>query len=208
MGVNTSILTDTAKGNTARSVVDYGAGVFAHVNGDWDKHGTVRVIDSPYLDDAGDVVTTKSLRILATRDDGTTFGEDLALLVPINDSGTNAISGAPPIFIQHPLSTSVQIASRFQIRVAAISDTPFNYFWHKNGELLSGKTAASLVFPTIQTTDSGTYVAFAVNANGTTASNPGVINANRVRNDNTTDDDGGFFEQLPHVRIFNAATGG
>lgn len=207
MGVNTSILTDTAKSSTGRSVVDYGSGVFAHVNGDWAKHGCIRVIDSPYLDSAGDQVTTKTLRLTATRDDGSALGLDLALVVPINDSGTNALSGAPPVYIQHPQSTSVQINTRFQVRSAAISDTPFNYFWTKNGTVIPGKTASSIVFPSIQTTDSGTYVSHAVNANGTTASNPGVILANKIRNDNTTDDDGGFFESLPHVRIFNAITG-
>jgi len=57
MGDNTSIVTTTAKDVTDQSVVDYSGGVLAHVEGDWIKHNTVRVLGGgtaavPYRDQA------------------------------------------------------------------------------------------------------------------------------------------------------------
>lgn len=205
MALNASIITDTAKEITKRTVVDYGAGVFAHTTQDWARHNVVRVYPDTPFTAGGGVVATQSLRLVATRDDGTTFGQDLALIIPINSAGTNAITNSVPIIIQQPVSRSAPEGANVQILVAAISDIPLTYQWYKKNSLavfvaIAGKTATTLVLPAVTTADSGDYRVVVTNANGSVTSSTMTLS---VVAPSGGDEDDPWYESLPGIHIFD-----
>lgn len=177
MATNASIITDVAKDITKRTVVDYGAGVFAHTTQDWARHNVVRLYGhNRFIQPGGEIAATESLRIIATRDDGSTLGQDLALVLPINPSSETALVNSPPIIIQQPADVTAPPQGTVQILVAAISDIPLTYQWQKLiGAVwtnLSGQTATKLVLTQVSAaSDSGEYRVIVTNANGSTTSN-------------------------------------
>jgi hypothetical protein len=200
MPSNTNIITTTAKEAVKRSVVNYGAGVYAHTTGDWTHHNVLRVYNLPYFDSLHDRVSLNALRIVATLDDGSAQGLNLPLEMPLNPDGTTAITSSPPIIIQQPRNTSRAPNTLVQLTVAVISDIPVTYQWYKNSVAISGKTASSLVFPSVQLTDAGLYKVLCRNANGSVMSTEAEL---RVVTGATTDEEGGsFFENLPPVKLF------
>ena len=123
MAFNASIVTDVAKEITKREVVNYGAGVYSHTTGDWSGHNVLRVYPStPFEDDSGADVSTATLRIVATLDDGSAQGLDLAFALPVNQSGETALTSAPPIIVRQPASQTAPPGAAVQLSVAVISD--------------------------------------------------------------------------------------
>lgn len=175
MSTNVSIVTDTAKDVTARTVVDYGAGVFSHINGDYAQHSQVRIHATPYADSTGDVISVNSLRLLLT--DSSAGNVDVAVVLPITSSGTTSAFGSPPIIITQPANTEAVIFGTAQFTVGAISDTPITYQWRKFGresetfENINGAFAASLVLSNIHNQDYGLYNVICSNINGSVTSN-------------------------------------
>lgn len=58
--------------------------------------------------------------------------------------------------------------------VTADGTTPFTYQWAKNGVVISGATAASLVLPNVQSADAATYTVTVKNSAGQTVA-PGAV---------------------------------
>jgi hypothetical protein len=203
VSINASIITDTAKDITKRTVVNYGAGVFAHTTQDWAKHNCVLIPGRTQFTASGEVVTNRSLRLLVTLDNGSSTGLDMAVLCPINAVGTSAITNSAPIIIQQPASKVTLPNSTVQLIVAVISDIAVTYQWYKKNAssvfvALTGKTASSMVLTDVTETDSGDYHVVATNANGSTTS----FTATLVVSSGASGSQGeGFFEQLPGVKL-------
>lgn len=200
MGFNASIVTDVAKEITKREVVNYGAGVYSHTTGDWTGHNVVRVYPStPFEDDSGADVSTSTLRIVATLDDGSAQGSDLAFALPVNPSGETALTSSPPIIVRQPVGQVAPPGSPVQFSVSVISDIPLAYQWYKDSEVLDNQEASTLIFPSVAATDQAAYKVLVTNTNGTVFSNE--VNL-RVDAGASGVGDEGFFEQLPQVRLF------
>lgn len=200
MGFNASIVTDVAKEITKREVVNYGAGVYSHTTGDWTGHNVVRVYSStPFEDDSGAEVSAATLRLVATLDDGSAQGNDLAFALPVNPSGETALTSSPPIIVRQPVGQVAPPGSPVQLSVAVISDITVSYLWFKDGEEMENQEASTIIFPSVAATDQAAYKVRVVNANGTVFSNE--VNL-RVDAGASGVGDEGFFEQLPQVRLF------
>lgn len=211
MALNASLITDTAKEATKRTVVDYGAGVFAHTTQDWLRHNVVRVYPSTPFISTGETVSTQTLRLIATRDNGTDEGEDLTLAVPINPAGTSALTNSPPIIIQQPVNKLQSPSTRVQFLVAAISDIELTFQWQKlnsdgvTWDNLAGKTATTLVIPVAETTDTGSYRVIVTNANGSTTSSTATLTISL--GGGGSEGDAPFYESLPGVKLFRSIFG-
>jgi hypothetical protein len=203
VAINASIITDTAKEITKRSVVDYGAGVFAHTTQDWIEHNVVRVYPTTQFISSGAVVSPQSLRLVATRDDGSTLGADLALVVPIFSAGTNAITNAAPIIIQQPADRTAPAGTFVQIQVAAISDIAMTFQWQKliSGTWtdIAGATATNLVLTNVTGADTASYRVIVTNDNGSTVSNAMTLTVTSAGGGQ----DNPWYESLPHFVLFD-----
>jgi hypothetical protein len=208
VAINASIITDTAKDITKRTVVDYGAGVFAHTTKDWERHNVVQVYPSTAYTNGGVTVAALTLRLVATQDDSTVAGLDLAIAVPINSAGTTAITNSPPIIIQQPINTTAPPLSTVQLRVGAISDIALTYQWQKLISAvwtnISGATATSLVLTGVTANNDGSYRVIVSNANGSVTSNVVTL---LVTSGASGEQGEGFFEGLPQVRLFHGLFG-
>lgn len=202
MAINASIITDTAKEITKRLVVDYGAGVFAHTTQDWSEHNVVRVYPTTQFVSSGAVVAPQTMRLVATRDDGSTLGSDLSLAIPIFSAGTNAITNAAPIIIQQPADRSAPAGTFVQIQVAAISDIAMTFQWQKlvgaTWTNITGATATNLVLTNISGADAASYRVIVTNANGSTVSDSMTLTVTSAGGGQ----DNPWFESLPHFLFF------
>jgi hypothetical protein len=211
VAINASVITDTAKDITKRLVVDYGAGVFAHTTQDWVKHNCISIrLHNSYTGGSGETVATQSLRLLATFDDGSTNGLDMAVLCPLNNAGTSAITNAAPIIIQQPANKIAPPNSTVQLLVAVISDIPVTYQWYKKNSsnvfvAISGATASKLVMVAVTAANNGDYRVVATNANGATTSSVANVLVSAGASGSLGGE--GFYESLPGVRLFRAIFG-
>jgi hypothetical protein len=202
VAINASIITDTAKEITKQTVNDYGAGVFAHTTQDWSQHNVARVYPTTQFISSGAVVSPQSFRLVATRDDGSTLGVDIAVIVPIFSSGTNAITNAAPIIIQQPADKSAPVGTFVQIQVAAISDIAMTFQWQKlisaTWTNLAGKNATNLVLTNVTSADNGSYRVIVSNDNGSTVSNSMTLTITSAGGGQDTP----WFESLPPFLFF------
>lgn len=202
MAINASIITDTAKEITKRTVVDYGAGVFAHTTQDWAEHNVARIYPTTQFISSGAVVSPQTLRLVATQDDGSTFGLDIAIVVPIFSAGTNAVTNSAPIIIQQPADRVAPAGTFVQIQVAAISDIAMTFQWQKLiSEVwtnLAGQLATNLVLTNVTTDDNGSYRVIVTNANGSTVSDSMTLTITTTGGG----DDNPWYESLPRFLFF------
>lgn len=206
MAINASVITNTAKDTTKRTVVDYGAGVFAHTTQDWAKHNQVRLYSSTPFVAGGAVAATMSLRLLATRDDGSTLGQERVLLIPINPVGTSVLTTSPPIIIQQPANKTAPPTTAVQVQVAAISDIPITYQWQKligvTWTNITGQRATNLVLTGVTAAaDNGQYRVVVTNANGSVTSSSMTLTI--VAGASGSIDSSGWYESLPGFQLFN-----
>lgn len=62
-----------------------------------------------------------------------------------------------PLIFQQPTGNSLPAGQRAELKVAARGSAPLAYQWYRNGTLLAGQTAASLVIASFQEADQGDY---------------------------------------------------
>lgn len=82
---------------------------------------------------------------------------------------------APLITEEPAASTTAVQGTKVTLTVKAISNTGMTYQWRKNGSNMPGKTAASLVFTSVQPTDDATYSVVVKNAAGEATSANAVL---------------------------------
>lgn len=81
-----------------------------------------------------------------------------------------------PLFTQQPVAlTTVNQGTKVTLSVKTLSHTKVTYQWRKDGTVMPGKTAASLVLTSAQATDAATYTVLAKNAAGEELSDPAVV---------------------------------
>jgi hypothetical protein len=203
VAINASIITDTAKEITKQSVTDYGAGVFAHTTQDWAEHNVARIYPTTQFISSGAVVSPQCLRLVATQDNGSTFGVDIALIVPVFSAGTNAVTNSAPIIIQQPADRIAPAGTFVQIQVAAISDIAMTFQWQKLIDAtwtnITGQLATDLVLTNVTSADNGSYRVIVTNANGSTVSNSMTLTITSAGGGQ----DNPWYESLPHFRLFD-----
>lgn len=198
---NTSIVTDTAKDATKRSVVDFSASIFQHTTQDWSQHTSVKAYAStPYVS-GGVTVAAGSLRATVTYDDGSALGSDINVVLPLNVVGSTALAGSAPIIIQSPTNKVVLPGSLIQFTAAAISDSNMTFQWqlllNSIWTALPGKTATTLVITDVTEANNGSYRLAVTNVNGTTYS----ASASLVVTSSAVSSDGSYIEPFPNVHI-------
>lgn len=113
---------------------------------------------------------TTSLTITATDVDGNTSSQTIAV---------NVQEGylAPSITTQPTATTTVNPGTNVALDVVA-TGSALTYQWFKNGQILSGKTTATLNLNAITTAEAGSYTVVVSNDQGSVTSNAAVVNVN------------------------------
>ena len=81
----------------------------------------------------------------------------------------------PPTISTHPASVTVLESDSASLTVSAQGGGTVTYQWLKNGQPVSGATAATLNFPVAQLGDAGTYAVRVANEGGSVDSNPATL---------------------------------
>src|SRR5262249_49935806 len=74
-----------------------------------------------------------------------------------------------------PVSQAVPAGANVAFSVSATGDAPLSYQWKVNGNILSGKTAATLSLNSVQLADEGNYSVLVSNAIGSMNSQPAML---------------------------------
>ena len=84
--------------------------------------------------------------------------------------GVDFVGGNEPVITAQPQSQAGVLGSNVTFSVSVSGTAPFSYVWHYNGTTLPGATNATLVLPSLQTNQVGTYGVFVFNSAGAVAS--------------------------------------
>jgi hypothetical protein len=91
-----------------------------------------------------------------------------------------------PVFVNHPLSRTVNLGGETEFRASLTGTPPMSYQWYKNGVPLAGATSGVYLILTVTTNDAGSYQLRVSNSAGTAFSNPATLTVRvppgRVRN--------------------------
>ncbi len=106
----------------------------------------------------------------------TSFGND-----PLSWTAAAVTPGAPypggnaPVITTQPPNLTVVANSNVTLSVSATGDAPLRYQWTFDGDVLPGKTNATLSLPNIQPQQQGAYRVLVLNAAGSVASSNALI---------------------------------
>jgi uncharacterized protein (TIGR02145 family) len=81
----------------------------------------------------------------------------------------------PPTIALQPASQIVIVGQRATFNVMASGTTPFSYQWGKDGAVIPGATASSLIVNAFALADSGNYSVTVMNGMGSVTSNPAQL---------------------------------
>ena len=81
----------------------------------------------------------------------------------------------PPTITTQPQSQTIVAGSSVTFSVVVTGTEPLSYQWFRAGQVLEGKTSASLVIPTVQVSDAGDYTVKVGNTGGEVTSNPAKL---------------------------------
>jgi hypothetical protein len=76
---------------------------------------------------------------------------------------TVTITAAPPVFVQHPLPTTIPAGANLTLNSLALGSEPLTYQWTFQGTNLPGRTSRSLVITNITPANGGAYAVIASN---------------------------------------------
>ncbi len=85
------------------------------------------------------------------------------------------VSSGQLSFTIQPQSASVAAGATFAFAATATGTSPISYQWSKNGAIIPAATANSLAFPSVSSSDAGTYLVVATNSVGTSVSNNAAL---------------------------------
>jgi alpha-tubulin suppressor-like RCC1 family protein len=94
------------------------------------------------------------------------------------DNVVVATGSMAPGIVMDPQSQTVVVGDPVSFSVAAVGTLPLSYQWLMNGTNISGATASSLVFPSVQFAQAGTYAVQVTNAYGSTNSASALLIVN------------------------------
>ncbi len=86
----------------------------------------------------------------------------------------------PPVITAQPSSLTVNPSANATFKVVATGAAPLTYQWYKDGSLLSGATAQSLVLSKVQSADAGQYRVMVSNTAGSVASEAATLTVNQA----------------------------
>lgn len=172
MSVNVSVVTDTSTEITEATVESYKSNVVAHLQGDYDKHNSIKVHAVPYLEpETGFKVTDFTLRMALTDTNGNT---QILAMPAIPTSDTFNPEGVP-IILQQPIDIQVLEGQEASFAVTVASESAAFYQWYFSNlstpsTTIAGASNASYVIPTTTVADAGTYNVIVTNSGGTVVS--------------------------------------
>ncbi|MEI6715941.1 MAG: immunoglobulin domain-containing protein [Verrucomicrobiota bacterium] len=88
---------------------------------------------------------------------------------------TVSTPGPVPKISTHPVGGTVLVGGSIKLSVSATSTTPVSYLWSKDGNTLSGGTAATYTLIPTSTLESGSYSCVVSNTNGGTQSKSAIV---------------------------------
>ena len=93
----------------------------------------------------------------------------------VTSSGAVLRSFSPPGITTQPQSQATPVGQSAAFSVIPSGSAPFSYQWSFNGTNLSGATASSLQFNSVQTANAGSYNVVVSNPDGSTASSNATL---------------------------------
>jgi predicted esterase len=87
----------------------------------------------------------------------------------------------PPKITTQPAGVTTDINLTATFSVSASGDAPLSYQWFRDGQAISGATAATLTLPTVQPAATGSYTVTVTNALGSVTSDPATLVVNVPR---------------------------
>ncbi|MFM1749856.1 MAG: hypothetical protein RLZZ188_3522, partial [Verrucomicrobiota bacterium] len=84
-------------------------------------------------------------------------------------------AASAPVIATHPAPQAVKSGANATFAVAANGTEPLGYQWRRNGAILPGATAATLVLPTVQFLQTGFYDVVVTNVAGAASSAPAQL---------------------------------
>ena len=94
-------------------------------------------------------------------------------------SGTfAAVPDAVPTIATHPVTQTIAIGGKTTFSVTASSNIPLTYTWQKDGNPITGATAATYTISSTQPAHQGSYTCIVSNSVGPVTSNPALLNLN------------------------------
>ena len=91
---------------------------------------------------------------------------------------TGSVAATPPTITAQPQSQSVPPGANVTFSVQATGSPSPAYQWTKNGANILGATAGTLVLPSVQAADAGSYAVVVANTAGAITSDPAVLSVN------------------------------
>jgi alpha-tubulin suppressor-like RCC1 family protein len=88
---------------------------------------------------------------------------------------TLIVNASPPLIVTPPLSRTTTVGASIDFTVSATGSLPLSYQWFFNGSNILGATSTDLVFPSLETSQSGTYTVVVTNAFGAVTSAPATL---------------------------------
>lgn len=89
--------------------------------------------------------------------------------------GTNYLSGQPPAITQQSPNATLRVGTNLTLSIQVSGDNPMGIRWSFNGVTIAGATSTNLVLTNLQVSQSGQYLATALNPYGSVASTPIVL---------------------------------
>ncbi len=164
---NTPLLTDTSRLAAVINAEDFAHGVANHVNGDWNQHVQMQIINQNWVDSGGNFIPgSQRLRILLTQN-----GTNYAMVVPIVPF-TAPTTGVSVSITTQPTNQTVTPGGTAVFTVVAAGDPVLTYRWRFKGVVITGAVSNKLVISNVGTINAGKYDCIVSNPFGFVITNP------------------------------------
>lgn len=131
---------------------------------------------------------------------GVTSASGTAFTVP----ATLSVTSVRPEITQHPASQFLPLGATATFTVGATGETPFDYVWRKDGDIIAGAHAATLTLTNLQPGDAGSYTVTVSNNYDSATSAPAVLElpaANQTLVVNESFNDGNRSDDMPPASL-------
>jgi uncharacterized delta-60 repeat protein len=141
---------------------------------EWQKDGFA-------LADSGSIAGARTVALTL----GRVLGSDSGLYRVVISNVFGSVTSNPamltvldPVIASHPSPQALRAGEVLSLRVTAVGTAPLAYRWFFNGTPLAGETAATLLIPSVQLTNAGSYDVVVSNALGSVRSWPASVLVN------------------------------